>query len=109
MTANLNEANQPVKLADTHCHLDLNNFENDRNKVVERAKLAGIYRILIPGTDLASSRKVSFRDIPSAELPRVENIIAPADRFDWDVPCLFPKQDPSRHKSRPSADSVEVC
>ena len=57
MTANLNEANQPVKLADTHCHLDLNNFENDRNKVIERAKLAGIYRILIPGTDLASSWK----------------------------------------------------
>jgi TatD DNase family protein len=43
-------------LTDTHCHLNINNFDSDRDEVIQRAKSAGLTRILIPGITLASSR-----------------------------------------------------
>lgn len=43
-------------LTDTHCHLNFQQFDADRTEVLERAWQAGIERILIPGTDLSSSR-----------------------------------------------------
>ncbi|OQY32785.1 MAG: hypothetical protein B6I38_04220 [Anaerolineaceae bacterium 4572_5.1] len=46
-----------MRLVDTHCHLDFDNFENDREQVLNRAWEAGMERILLPGVDLASSRK----------------------------------------------------
>jgi TatD DNase family protein len=45
-------------LTDTHCHLDLDKFDPDREAVLERAVRVGIDRILIPGLNLASSRAV---------------------------------------------------
>jgi len=45
-------------LADTHCHLDFNTFGSDRSEVVERARQAGVERILDPGIDLETSRAV---------------------------------------------------
>ncbi|RPJ27297.1 MAG: TatD family deoxyribonuclease [Chloroflexi bacterium] len=42
-------------LTDTHCHLDFNKFDEDRNTVIERARAAGVKRILIPALDLESS------------------------------------------------------
>jgi TatD DNase family protein len=44
-------------LTDTHCHLDHADYAADFPAVVDRAKAAGLARILIPGTDLASSRR----------------------------------------------------
>jgi TatD DNase family protein len=41
---------------DTHCHLDFNKFDEDRDAVVQRAIEAGVERILIPSLDLKSSR-----------------------------------------------------
>ncbi|MEJ2709598.1 MAG: TatD family hydrolase [Anaerolineales bacterium] len=41
---------------DTHCHLNFDSFENDRQEVLERARQAAVRRILNPGVDLASSR-----------------------------------------------------
>ena len=43
-------------LVDTHCHLDFNSFDADREQVVRRAGEAGILRIVNPGIDLQSSR-----------------------------------------------------
>ena len=42
---------------DTHCHLNLNLFQNDLSEVLERAYQNGIERILVPGIDLETSRR----------------------------------------------------
>jgi TatD DNase family protein len=47
-----------VTLTDTHCHLDMDKFDSDREAVLERSAQAGVVRILIPGLNLASSRTV---------------------------------------------------
>jgi len=46
-----------VLLADTHCHLNLNQFNNDLEAVIIRARSAGVNHLLVPGIDLQSSRK----------------------------------------------------
>ena len=45
-----------MHLTDTHCHLDLNKFDADRQDVIKRAKASGLIRILVPGLDHKSSQ-----------------------------------------------------
>jgi TatD DNase family protein len=47
-----------MTLTDTHCHLDFNQFDADRDAVLQRAKQAGISHILIPSLTATSSRMV---------------------------------------------------
>jgi len=42
-------------LTDTHCHLDYNKFDEDRDAVIQRALDAGVERIMIPALDYESS------------------------------------------------------
>jgi TatD DNase family protein len=42
-------------LTDTHCHLDFNRFDEDREAVIQRAAESGVTRILIPALDHESS------------------------------------------------------
>ncbi|MFC1692287.1 TatD family hydrolase [Candidatus Latescibacterota bacterium] len=44
-------------LCDTHAHLDFEDFDNDRDEVIERACQTGISFIINPGCDTATSRK----------------------------------------------------
>ncbi|MGB2895829.1 MAG: TatD family hydrolase [Anaerolineales bacterium] len=43
-------------LVDTHCHLNLSAFDANREEVLDRARAAGVERILIPGVDLQTSQ-----------------------------------------------------
>lgn len=45
-----------ITFQDTHCHLNLNQFDNDLDLVLERAVDQGVDRILVPGIDLETSR-----------------------------------------------------
>jgi TatD DNase family protein len=45
-------------LIDTHCHLDFNAFDEDRDLVLQRAREAGVERIINPGIDLRSSAHI---------------------------------------------------
>ena len=47
-----------LSLVDTHCHLDLRQFDGDREAVIERAQAAGVEIIINPAIDLASCRRV---------------------------------------------------
>lgn len=47
----------PVGLVDTHCHLDFEQFEADREAVLQAARAAGVVRVLIPAVDLPTSRR----------------------------------------------------
>lgn len=44
-----------MTLTDTHCHLDFDDYNQDRSSVLARAWEQGLSRILIPGIDLQSS------------------------------------------------------
>lgn len=45
-------------LIDTHCHLDFERFNEDRDAVIERAMQSGVQRIIIPGIDLLNCTAV---------------------------------------------------
>jgi len=47
-----------LKLFDSHCHLQLRHFNEDRDEAVERARAVGVRRILNLGTRLEDSRVV---------------------------------------------------
>lgn len=42
------------KIIDTHSHLFVEDFDSDRSEVMQRAREAGVQRILMPNIDLAS-------------------------------------------------------
>lgn len=44
-------------LVDSHCHLDLNQFDADRDEAVERARRQGVRMIVNPGIDLDHCRR----------------------------------------------------
>ncbi|MBI5567359.1 MAG: TatD family hydrolase [Chloroflexi bacterium] len=44
-------------LVDTHCHLDWNAFDEDRDEVIRRAIDGGVTRLLTIGVDVPSSRR----------------------------------------------------
>ena len=74
-------------LTDTHCHLNINKFDSDRNEVIRRAQIAGLARILIPGLTLASSRDAVNL---AASHPMLYSAVGvhPNDTETWDAQTL---------------------
>ena len=46
-----------VDLIDTHCHLNFHKYSNDRDAVLQRARDAGVNRVIIPAIDLTSCQE----------------------------------------------------
>lgn len=70
-------------LTDTHCHLDLHQFDEDRQAVIDRAEKAELVRILIPALSVTSSLSI----IKLAEShPRLFTAIGvhPNESLTWD-------------------------
>jgi TatD DNase family protein len=72
-----------MTLTDTHCHLDLAQFDTDRTEVLRRAEQAGLTRILVPGLTLPSSRSV-LKLAESHPLLVAAIGIHPNDALVWD-------------------------
>ena len=47
-----------LMFTDTHCHLDMVKFDEDRETVIQRALDTGVERILVPALDLESSKAI---------------------------------------------------
>lgn len=47
-----------MRYFDTHCHLDFDDFEKDRDEVIKRAKESGVEFIINVGTNIERSKKV---------------------------------------------------
>ncbi len=47
-----------MKYVDTHCHLDGEEFQADRDAVVQRARAAGCEKIFLPAIDLSTTHSV---------------------------------------------------
>ncbi|NBC49386.1 MAG: YchF/TatD family DNA exonuclease [Gammaproteobacteria bacterium] len=45
-------------LIDTHCHLDVTDFDQDRDQVLQAARAAGVAAIVVPGIDAAGWDKL---------------------------------------------------
>lgn len=43
-------------LIDSHCHLDMKDFQHDREAVIERARMQGVVHMISIGIDVGSSR-----------------------------------------------------
>lgn len=89
-------------LVDTHCHLDLHQFDADREAVLERARAAGVRRILIPGIDLAQSRRAIELAERYPEI-RVAVGVHPNDTQSFGEPALAELRELAQH---PKVDAI---
>ncbi len=76
-----------IDLVDTHCHLDFEAFEQDRQDILDRASEGGIQRILNPGIDVHSSQKALHLS-EQFDLIYCACGVHPNDALSWDEHTL---------------------
>jgi len=72
-----------MALADTHCHLDMDQFADDRPAVIERAAQGGVTHILVPSITVGSSRDAVHLAETNAMLYAAVGV-HPNDTESWD-------------------------
>lgn len=83
-------------LVDTHCHLDFNSFNDDRQSVVERARQNGVERILNPAIHLASSFEILKMAETIDELFLAVGV-HPNEALSWEPDALDRLKELARH------------
>ncbi len=53
----IRDEDKNIPLIDTHCHLEMSQFDGDREEVINRAKEAGFEALITVGSDLEGTRK----------------------------------------------------
>ncbi len=84
-------------LVDTHAHLFFPNFDEDLDQVIEKAKASGVTAILIPGTDLKTS-KMAIELSDKYQIVYASVGYHPHDTKDWDFSWINELRALSRHK-----------
>ena len=74
-------------LIDTHCHLDFNRFDPDREEVINRARNAGVGKIIVPAIDLQNAAAVLALCEQSAALSAAVGV-HPNSSAAWDSGLL---------------------
>ncbi len=85
-----------MRLVDSHCHLDFERFNEDRQAVISRALETGLERMLVPGIDLATSRAA----VALAELhPQIYAAVGvqPNSGLSWERSTLKDLEDLASH------------
>lgn len=83
-------------LTDTHCHLNLNIFQEDLTRFLARAAEAGVERILVPGIDLETSRQaVALAEKHSCLYAAVG--VHPGDASSWNSGTLAALRELAAH------------
>jgi TatD DNase family protein len=83
-------------LVDTHCHLYFDSFKDDLKEVLERARQAGVRRILTPGIDLETSR-AAVRLADETEEIYAAVGFHPTELKTWKPECLNELRSLARH------------
>lgn len=82
-------------LTDTHCHLNLSNFEDNLEDVLIRASQSGVKRILVPGIDIPSS-KIAIELASKYEQIFAAVGVHPNEALNWDNNTLAELHDLSQ-------------
>lgn len=83
-------------LTDTHCHLNLNMYDNDLDQVLGRAWARGLERILVPGIDVETSRSALRL---AEQHPRIYAAVGvhPSSAGQWNEDSLNTLRELARH------------
>ena len=72
---------------DTHCHLDAPEFERDVADVVQRARQAGVTRMVLPAVRVADVREATEEEIAQGSVAQsIFSLAMDRDGADEDVP-----------------------